>query len=169
MQDSTITPHRPTVLLHLAALADRPGPQQVTADEMAADHPELDEQDWLGVLQTMARLGHAGEATAAAVPGRRDRGVRTRHAGPRRRSADDGGGVVSDDQAVHRSGEATIVVRWWDGDDQAAVDAIHPLVAEAHRLAKAATGFRCSVSFSAPVSPTSVREEHADALDEADR
>ena len=62
MQDSTITPHRPTVLLHLAALADRPGPQQVTADEMAADHPELDEQDWLGVLQTMARLGHAGEA-----------------------------------------------------------------------------------------------------------
>jgi len=53
--------HRTTVLLHLAALADRRGPQQVTAADMAAEHRELDEQDWLGVLQSMARLGHAGE------------------------------------------------------------------------------------------------------------
>lgn len=59
--NAVLAEHRTTVLLHLAALADRPGPQQVTAADLAAEHPELDEQDWLGVLQGMARLGHAGE------------------------------------------------------------------------------------------------------------
>lgn len=67
--DSDVAEHRPTVLLHLVALADQPGvPEHVTAADLAREHPELPEDRWLAVLVRLARPNRrTGKASLYSV------------------------------------------------------------------------------------------------------